>query len=178
MIYFTADEHYGHTNIIKFCNRPFKDVLDMNEQLIQRHNDVVKPFDTIYHIGDFSLKIAPEKVPVIIARLNGYHYFITGSHDRWINKSTSEGMHHKVLGPIWEGVIDNRHVFLSHYPHLSWPRSYHGSLHFHGHTHGKVAHGRNRYDVGVDVNSFAPISLEAIVKYLLDHDLLHKGVGI
>ena len=44
-VHFTSDVHFGHKNIIRYCNRPFKDVDDMDEQLIQRWNSVVKPDD-------------------------------------------------------------------------------------------------------------------------------------
>lgn len=188
MIYFTADEHYWHENIIKYCNRPFKDALDMNEQLIANHNAVVGSTDHVYHLGDFSWRKNFAETAELIQRLNGFHYFIRGSHDRWLNgvelrpyssiQANGKCTIIEYLGPVWEGVLDNRHVFLSHYPHISWPKSYHGSLHLHGHTHGKVPAGKNRYDVGVDVNDFRPISINQVVNYLSNNGLWLKGVGL
>jgi len=51
--WFSADDHFGHGNIIKYCNRPFKDSNDMNSSLIRNWNQRVKPEDTVFHVGDF-----------------------------------------------------------------------------------------------------------------------------
>ena len=51
--YFTADTHFGHGNIIKYCNRPFKNHLEMDDELIRRWNNVVSNEDEVYHLGDF-----------------------------------------------------------------------------------------------------------------------------
>ena len=53
-IFFTSDTHFHHDNIIRFCNRPFKDVYHMDEELIKRWNEKVGPDDIIYHLGDFA----------------------------------------------------------------------------------------------------------------------------
>ena len=58
-IFYTADLHLGHANIIKYCNRPFKDVDQMNETLIRNWNSRVKPEDTVIHNGDFCFKNTP-----------------------------------------------------------------------------------------------------------------------
>ena len=54
-VFFTSDTHFNHTNIIRFCNRPFKDVTHMNETIIANWNSVVGPDDIIFHLGDFCL---------------------------------------------------------------------------------------------------------------------------
>ena len=54
-IWFTSDTHFSHCNIIKYCNRPFKDVDEMNKILIQNWNNVVRPDDIVWHLGDFAL---------------------------------------------------------------------------------------------------------------------------
>jgi len=88
MIYLTADEHFGHTNAIIYCNRPFKDIFEMNKTVIQNFNKKVKKTDLIYHLGDFCFRSANTKgngekfkADSYIKQLNGEHIFIEGNHD-------------------------------------------------------------------------------------------------
>ena len=150
--WFTADEHYGHTNIIRFCNRPFTDVKEMNEVLIRNHNEVVQDKDLVYHIGDFALLTYRDAIE-IRAQLRGRHVFIRGSHDRWSND---------VLPYLWEGKIEDQYIVLCHYAMRVWPRSHYGSWQLYGHSHGKLNPANRQYDVGVDNNNFYPVSFSQI----------------
>ena len=58
-IWFTSDLHLGHGNIIKYCNRPFKDIEHMNRALIDNWNSRVKLNDVVFHVGDFCFKNSP-----------------------------------------------------------------------------------------------------------------------
>ena len=78
--FFTSDTHFNHANIIKFCNRPFKDVEQMNEVMIANWNSVIGKDDTVFHLGDFCLGGAAEWTK-ILDRLNGKIYLIMGNHD-------------------------------------------------------------------------------------------------
>lgn len=60
MIFFSSDSHFGHTNVIKLSNRPFKDINHMNESLVANWNSVVGSEDIVYYIGDFSLNTIAE----------------------------------------------------------------------------------------------------------------------
>ena len=53
--FFTSDTHFGHENIIKYCNRPFTSTEEMDKALISNWNKVVKPEDTVFHLGDFAV---------------------------------------------------------------------------------------------------------------------------
>jgi len=54
--WFTADFHLGHANIIKYCERPFRNVLEMNRTIIKKHNERVKKDDIVYFLGDFCFR--------------------------------------------------------------------------------------------------------------------------
>ena len=79
-IFFTSDTHFTHNNIIKFCNRPFKDVEEMNQTLVDNWNKVVGPTDIIYHLGDFCFAGSAEWHS-IIGQLNGRIHLILGNHE-------------------------------------------------------------------------------------------------
>jgi len=154
MIWFTADEHYGHSNIIKYCNRPFVNVAKMQKLLIERHNSVVNQNDTVY-LGDFCLKDY-DYAEDIINRLNGNNVFIQGSHDRWIGNKGKQ---------ILEINVEGQHIVLCHYAMLVWPRSHYNSWQLFGHSHGGLSNGLlhgKQLDVGVDTNRFYPYSFGLI----------------
>ena len=85
MIYFTADTHFDHANIIRFCNRPFAAVEEMNETLISNWNRKVHGNDTVYILGDMFFRTTdPEP---ILRQLKGKKHLITGNHDsQWMKK--------------------------------------------------------------------------------------------
>ena len=150
--FFTADEHYYHKNIITYCNRPFKDINEMNEELIKRHNEIVSQDDITFHIGDFTLKSSID-AENITRRLNGKHIFIQGSHDKWMDKN-----HHE----IWEGIIEKQYLVACHYAMRTWGASHYNSWQLFGHSHGKLNTIGKQLDVGVDTHNFYPYSFEEI----------------
>ena len=79
-MFFMSDHHFGHKNIIKFCNRPFNDVEEMNEYMIAQHNSVVGPDDYCVFGGDISFAPA-SKANYHLSRMNGHKIFILGNHD-------------------------------------------------------------------------------------------------
>lgn len=79
-IYVISDLHFNSSNIIKYCNRPFTDVVDANAQMIWRWNSVVGEHDMVYVLGDFIMG-APETVPHILSQLNGHIHLVRGNHD-------------------------------------------------------------------------------------------------
>lgn len=83
MIYVTADQHYFHRNVIKYCNRPYKDENEMNKGLMKNHNSIVSKDDTVYHLGDVAMlgKERIMKLEKVIKGLNGIHHLILGNHD-------------------------------------------------------------------------------------------------
>lgn len=151
MIFFTSDTHFGHTNIIKYCNRPFSTVAQMDRTCIDNWNARVGEDDTVYFLGDFCFRKAPEYQ----AELNGNIVFIKGSHDSWMKAP--------YLLPI-EVRVGNKDktIVLCHYAMRSWEKSHYGSWHLFGHHHGKLPPYGLSFDVGVDCWDYYPVSLEEI----------------
>ena len=170
MHFFTADEHYGHRNIIRYCQRPFADVEEMDRELIRRHNEVVGPEDTVIHAGDFTLqkKSGAEKY---LRQLQGHHCFLRGSHDRWLGK-TARGM--------LELTVEGQFIVICHYAMRVWHRSHYNSWQVYGHSHGKLEPVGKQWDIGVDNNNFCPVSfdqLQAIMASRPDNLNLVQGQG-
>ena len=138
MIYFTSDLHLGHKNIIKYEDRPWKTVEDMTIGLIENWNEVVKPTDEVYILGDFAFQnsyTTPFLITDILSRLNGKKHLIIGNHDTYINKQAFNPRYFEEMVHYKELKINGKFIILSHYPIESWNGKEHGSIHLHGHTH-------------------------------------------
>jgi calcineurin-like phosphoesterase family protein len=175
-IFFTSDTHFGHANIIKYCDRPFADANDMNEQLIANWNNVVSPDDVVYHLGDFAFGSISD-VNRVMHRLNFAHmHFIKGNHDKpflnWYNdyKCGNDATARKVtIYPHFlETNINKQKFVLCHYAMRVWDQSHRGALHLYGHSHGTLPDDPNSksFDVGVDCHNYHPISLERVLKIM------------
>ena len=166
-LFFTSDTHYGHKNIIRFPNRPFSSVEEMDEAMIERWNAKVGVGDVVYHLGDFSFHNR-EKTKEIVSRLKGEIAFLWGNHDRVMNQVHAD--HLIKLGHYTEVNRWEQKMVLCHYPMLSWNKGHHGSWMLHGHCHGSLNYMNNdtkRLDVGVDNFNFEPVSFEE-VKAIMD----------
>lgn len=80
MNYFIADTHFNHENIIKYCNRPFKDSKEMNEYIVNKWNSIVRKDDIVYHLGDVGFG-STDELKELVGRLNGTKILIRGNHD-------------------------------------------------------------------------------------------------
>jgi calcineurin-like phosphoesterase family protein len=77
-IFFSSDFHLGHSNIIKYCKRPFKDVLEMNNTIINNFNTKLNINDILFHLGDFSFKNS-KTYNLLFSGIKIIH--IKGNHD-------------------------------------------------------------------------------------------------
>lgn len=165
--WFTSDQHFGHANIIKFCNRPYDSVEEMDEDLIARHNAVVKPSDTVWYLGDFSYH-KPAQYLQILRRLHGIKGYIWGNHDSHSMRNNPEVLGQFALGchDYKEISVEGQHICMMHFPILEWNKGHRGSWMLHGHSHGNATYGHlasNKiYDVGVDPNELNPVSFQML----------------
>jgi len=160
MKYYTADEHYGHANILKFCNRPYDNVEQMQEDLITRHNSIVRKDDFTWHVGDvFWRTLDVKEARKILSTLNGKHGLIIGNHDEVALRIA--GMFNAVYDQFYDQSTKPG-VFLNHYAMRAWAKSHAGSYHVFGHTHNVLPDYRRSHDVGVDANNYFPISFDQL----------------
>jgi calcineurin-like phosphoesterase family protein len=187
-VWFTADLHLGHGNIIKYCQRPYmteaeraavsrdpRGKFTLSQTTVQGHDEAlldainsrVQVEDLLWIVGDFcmgGLAMATEYRGRI--RCRNVH-LVMGNHDR-----------HSVK-PVFSKVIDQgmftfrgQDIWLNHYPMRSWNRSFHGSWHLYGHVHGQLTEEDAREDwrltkdVGVDANDYKPVSFDDVLAYM------------
>jgi hypothetical protein len=167
----TSDLHFGHNNIMKFCpitRARYNDVSHMNEMMIKEWNDIVKPGDLVYILGDVAF-MSGSDAGRIMNRLNGDKILIEGNHDRkTLMDTTFRNAFKEVHKYLWM-TYNGTQVIMFHYPIAEWDQMHRGSVHFHGHLHGGTS-GMEQFrciDVGMDSTGCIVISMEdAIAKAL------------
>ena len=154
--WWTSDYHFSHHNIIRYCNRPFKNVKEMNDAIIQRHNERVKPEDTVFFLGDFIFKGGKDMSVEFEKKLNGKFIFIKGNHD---NSNSLKTVITKMY--LYYGSKD---VCMTHRPEQSDPAVF---LNLCGHVHERYKVRRLNensliVNVSVDVWDFYPVAFNQI----------------
>ena len=80
-MWFTADTHFGHAGALALYRRPFGSVAAMDAAMVARWNEVVRPNDDVWHLGDFALKIRAAEAGALLRSLNGRKHLVTGNND-------------------------------------------------------------------------------------------------
>ena len=171
-IFFTSDTHFGHTNILKYCDRPFSSTEEMDEEIIKRWNSVVKPDNTVFHLGDFAFGTIAQWETYRNC-LNGHIHLILGNHDMHNFSNSRQRLEEMFETVQFQALIEvgNSKIYLNHYPFLTFAGIYRknptwqlfGHVHFKKDSKGADASRLNyclqtQYDVGVDLNNFTPIN--------------------
>lgn len=152
MMFFTADTHFGHENIIKYCDRPFINADEMDRIMMRRWNNVVTPRDTVYHLGDF-MRNARHPASWYLNQLNGRIFLIQGNHDAYQEFPEKRFVQ---ITPYLEIRYKKQRLVLCHYPMRSWNGMQKNTWMIHGHCHGQMPPMRHSIDVGVDTHDFIP----------------------
>ena len=167
-LWFTADTHFGHDNVIRFCNRPWATLKEHDDNLVARWNDLVKPNDTVVIVGDFAWMNHGR----YINQLHGKKTLIIGSHDgmpQQVLNNFSRVIGQKHQPGILEFNVGPHRIVACHYPMVSWGASYHGSWAIHGHCHGRLPGLPDKLsvDVGTDVWDYRPVNFDVIRRLML-----------
>ena len=178
-VFFTSDTHFGHSNIIKYCQRPFNSAEHMDEVLISNWNEVVSPKDIVFHLGDFCFGSDKEWIK-ILQRLNGTKYLILGNHDlKKIANSSQIQDYFADINMQMRVVVDKQKMLLNHYPFLCFEGGYQNVWQLFGHVHSsKHSTGLDKerlvhlfptqYDVGVDNNNYRPVSFAQVSQIITE----------
>jgi len=167
MILFTSDQHFGHANVIRFCDRPFADADEMNAAMIANWNEKVTNRDVVYIVGDLMFRLANEP-ETILRQLHGKKHLIIGNHDKsWIPKVDlsrwfDSAEHYRII------ATGGGKITLCHYPMMSF-----GSrLMVHGHIHNNKPESYwpllrtmdNALNASVEINGYAPVTLDELIE--------------
>lgn len=168
MIFFTADTHFGHANIIRMCGRPYSDLEEMNEAFIAAWNSRVSGGDTVYIVGDMFFRCADPKP--ILQRLKGKKRLLLGNHDgSWTGK-LDLSRYFASVDSLLE-ISDGKHgLTLCHYPLLTWKHAKRSYM-IHGHIHNDTSADywpllcrRERVlNAGVDINGYQPVTFDELL---------------
>lgn len=190
-LFFTADFHLFHKNVIRFDKRPFADVDEMHAAIEDGWNKTVTENDVVIYLGDlsFARREDQREVEALVKRLKGEIHYVLGNHDRkddirrmnrflsiedYLEVSLKHfGLEHKASSIV--KPIDTLFTCF-HYPIYSWNKGHHGSYMIHGHCHGNLHHGedasfynnRRVIDVGCMLTDYKPISYSEVIEKLED----------
>lgn len=173
-LWFTSDWHLGHENIIKYSGRPFANAREMDEALLTWHNELVKPSDHVYNLGDLTMlrggRVQQEIFTTKMRQFHGHKRLLLGNHDHFPIEVYLRAGFEKIYA-TWRG-IDN--ILLSHIPiHSGSIGSAVANVHGHTHTHpneppilgvtkdGKVL-VKPYVNICVEVTNYRPISLDEV----------------
>lgn len=155
-VFLTSDTHFNHYNIIKYCDRPFATVEEMNETIIENWNAVVSENDIVWHLGDFGSG-DKEEIARLRSQLNGKIYLVMGNHDNNPMNWYYECGFDKVYDCP---VILDEYFILSHHPRTTGSPIY-GYLY--GHVHNDDLYKDYTYNtfcVCPERNNYTPIKFE------------------
>lgn len=159
MSWFISDNHFNHKNIIKYCNRPFSSVEQMNGHMIQCWNNTVQKDDEVFHLGDFGLG-RREDLAKIFEQLNGNITLIRGNHDRLSTKAFKEIGFKDVFKRLELGKF-----VLSHRP-LPLEELKENQINLHGHIHNNKtveSSTPQHLNLSCEVISYTPLWVDVTI---------------
>jgi calcineurin-like phosphoesterase family protein len=162
-IWVVSDTHFGHDNIIKYCDRPFANATEMDEALIENWNSVVKDGDIVYHLGDVYFSEGHKALP----KLKGRKRLILGNHDDGKDQALQRHFQ-KIM--VWR-MFPEFGLLLTHVPvhESALFRGPTGNeenppklLNVHGHIHEKPSPSADHRNVSVERTKYTPINIDEL----------------
>lgn len=160
--WFISDTHFGHRGILKYEgeNRPYSDLQEHDEALIKNWNELVKPDDKVYHIGDFCLN---RKSLEVAKRLMGRKILIMGNHDVFRTEEYLEAGFERVCG-----ALQFENLILTHIPVHTNQVEHRFFANVHGHMHSRKIDDWRYLNVSVEHTQCKPITLEEVYSRIVE----------
>lgn len=177
--FITSDIHFSHRRIMEFCpeSRPFKDVEEMDNKIVEIWNSMIEEDDLTYILGDVAFCNA-EKAAKLVNRLNGRKILIRGNHDSKTSKDKRFLDCFENVRDYLRFVHNGQLVVLFHYPIWEWDQMHRGAIHFHGHLHARPTGIEGRiFDVAMDGNNCIPYNMDDLIKEMLNKPIRGHGDG-
>lgn len=180
---YISDLHFGPKNVIRFDQRPFMDVEEMDAKIIALWNEKVSKGDNVYVLGDFCYRNEqPEQW--YLEQLKGHKHLIIGNHDTKLLKNEIAMAHFESVDKIMNIKYDHENIILCHYPLATWDKAHYGSWHIYGHVHGNnsdeesmefinfMVKKEKALNAGCMINNYMPATLEELV---VNNEVYWKG---
>ena len=170
MIYYTSDLHFGHRNVISFDKRPFADIDEMDQCLINNWNARIRPEDTVYILGDFCYK-GGRATKWYLQQLKGRKVLIVGNHDGKTLQDSETMKYFEDARPMMHVTDGDKQICLCHFPIAEWNGYYHGSWHIYGHIHNRknetyefMRTREKALNAGCMINNYAPATFSELLQ--------------
>ena len=170
MIYYIADTHFGHANVIRHDSRPFSNIEEMDRTLIENWNARVTDKDDIYIVGDFIYRGTHEP-EWYLKQLKGRKHFIIGNHDGAVLKSKEALKQFVDIDKMMHVTDGGNQICLCHFPIAEWNGFYKGHYHIYAHIHNNtndVYNFMKKYDralnAGCMINNYMPVTLNDLIE--------------
>ncbi|MCJ8518488.1 calcineurin-like phosphoesterase family protein [Pseudorhizobium tarimense] len=160
MIYFTSDTHFGDSRVLRIDRRPFSNIFEHDEAMIETWNEIVAPEDEVWHLGDVMKAREAEEADALLDRLNGRKHLIIGNNDP---ASVTAAAGWASVQHYAEIRLADQLLVLCHYAFRTWNQMSKKSINLHGHSHGRLKPMPRQFDVGVDARSLRPVTFEELV---------------
>ena len=176
MIYLTSDFHIGHTNIIKFCNRPFHTIEQMEQDCLDYISKNVVSTDEIWHLGDFHWSKDALAVKSFLDKIPCQVRFIRGNHDHGLDNLKDHKNNQERIEIYDEYILKYKqcYVTLNHYCKYTWYKRRYNQFHCYGHSHcpsgSHFGFGKSM-EVGYDSQGKWLISIEEVIDVLSKRDI-------
>lgn len=169
MNFYISDLHFGHKNVLFFDNRPFDNIDEMAEALIENWNRKVGHDDDVWILGDFCYR--SDKDPsYFLKQLNGRKHLLIGNHDKVTLESKSAYKYFESVERLQHIKDGNNNVILCHFPIAEWNAMKRGAFHIYGHIHGNqdvtfqyMKQFDRALNAGCMINNYEPVTLDELI---------------